>query len=335
MKQKKKRAILAGIAIFAMVAMSVPVFAAPGSRPLPGENEPFWTIFAQMDSPTDTADCMTAATSYVNSQNFSDDQKQGEMIGYTEMCTGFASMPSEMQSDMATEGVTSNLFSAPDWHHVENLYFEKNGMGKIQFTNTIDFMSYRFMTFMSIFPDTVQFNDGYISLNASMMGEMKSYGAQLTMYGLNFSQIPDIYVTDANGTMMHKATDSDVNAVSYNADTGELTFNATHFSSFKAVTKGSKVKKMKISSVEKKIIKYRAGKTFNLTVKGKNLFKKGSDVSCMMGFQQAEKIHAGRAGNRVKCTFGMDSFSSRGTFPLTITVSGQGEVTKVNAVRVK
>jgi hypothetical protein len=187
---------------------------------------------------------------------------------------------------------------------------------------------------MNQFDNMVRFDGGYISLNAAMVPDMINYGATLTMYQLGFDQQPDIYVS--NGANMRKAIEgTDVSGIVWDAAANSLTFTPGHFSSFKAVTKGSKVKKMKITSVKKKIIKYKAGKTFKLTVKGKNLFKKGSDVSCMMGFQQAEKIHAGRAGKRVKCTFGMDSFSSLGTFPLTITVSGQGEVTKVNAVRVK
>ena len=71
MKTKKKRAILASVALIAMVAMTVPVFASPSDRDLPAESEPFWTIFAAMDSPTDYEGCVAAATSYVNSQNFS------------------------------------------------------------------------------------------------------------------------------------------------------------------------------------------------------------------------------------------------------------------------
>jgi hypothetical protein len=334
--QKTRKVILAGIAAFAIVAMSMPVFAAPGDRDLPAENEPFWTIFAQMDSPTDTTDCVVAATSYVNSQDFSNEQKQGEIAGYTEMCGEFANMPSEMQSDMATEGVTSNLFAASDWHNVQNLYFEKTGMGKIQFTNTIDFMSYRFMTFMSNFREMVQFNDGYISLNAAMVTDMKYYGAQLTMLGLDFPTTPDIYVTDANGATMHLATDSDISGVAYDPITGSLTFNTSHFSAFKAVEKGSKVKAMKITKVDPKSVKYKANKsTFTVNVKGSNLYKKGTAAVCTLGFSEASKVKTVKNGKRLKCTFSMSEFSVKDYYPLAISIDGNGSVTKTNAVRIK
>jgi hypothetical protein len=334
--QKTKRAILASIALIAMVAMAMPVFAASGGGDLPGENEPFWTIFSQIAKPTDTSACVAYATMYVNSQNFSNEQKQGEIAGYTQMCNEIASMPAEMQSEMAAEGVTSNLFAAPNWHLVSGLYFEKSGMGKIEFTNTIDFMSYRFMNFMTNFQNMVQFSDGYISLNASTVTDMKYYGAQLTMYGLNFSEIPDIYVTDPNGTTMHKATDSDISAVTYNPDTGELTFNTSHFSAFKAVTKGSKVTAMKITKVTPNKIKYSAKKrSFKITVKGRGFYKKSTNTSCMMGTEQAQKVKASKNGKKVVCTFEMSSFSTLGLYPVSITVAGTGQMTKANAVRMR
>jgi hypothetical protein len=334
--KKTKKSILASIAIFAMVAMAMPVFAASGDRDLPGENSPFWEIFAQMVNPTDTNTCIATATTYVNSQNFSDEQKQGEISGYTQMCREVANMPSEMESEMAAEGVTSNLFAASDWHHVNNLFFEKAGQGKIQFTNTIDFMSYRFMTFMSDFRSMVKFDEGYISLNASMVTDMKYYGAQLTMFGLDFPTTPDIYVTDANGTTMHKATDSDISGVNYDPITGGLTFNTTHFSAFRSMAKGSRVKAMKISSVSPKSIKYNSQKnTLKFTVKGKNFYKKGSDVSCTLGFERAEKVQVARSGKKVTCTFAMSNFSTLGLYPVSIMVGSTGEVSKANAVRIR
>lgn len=333
--QKTKKSILASIAIFAMVAMSIPVFAASGDRDLPGENEPFWTIFANMDSPTDYEDCMTAVTSYVSGIQ-DERQRQGEQEGMSQMCTEFQAMPAQMELDMASEGVTSNLFAASNWHTVSGLYFQKEGMGKIQFTNTIDFMSYRFMTFMSNFQNMVQFNDGYISLNASMVTDMKYYGTQLTMLGLHFPTTPDIYVTDANGTTMHLATDSDISGVIYDPIFGTLTFNASHFSAFKAVTKGSKVTAIKITKVTPNKVKYSAKKrTFKITVKGKGLYKKGSGTSCKMGFQEAAKVKVSRNGKNAVCTFGMSSFSTLGLYTVSFTVAGQGEVTKANAVRVR
>lgn len=335
-KTKKNWVILASMVLIAMVALVAPVSASPSDRDLPAESEPFWTIFAAMTSPTDYVGCVAAVTSYVNSQNFSDEQKQGEIAGYTQMCAEFQSMPAEMQNDMASEGVTSNLFAASDWHNVENLYFEKSGKGSIQFTNTIDFMSYRFMSFMSNFQNMVQFSDGYISLNAAMVTDMKYYGTQLTMLGLDFTEAPDIYVTDANGTTMHLATDSDISGVIYDPVTGTLTFNASHFTAFKAVAQGSTVTAMRISKVTPNKVKYNSRKrSFKITVKGRGFFKRGSGTTCTLGFFQASKVKTSRNGKNAVCTFGMSDFSTLGYYPLTIAVEGQGEVTKTNAVRMR
>jgi len=187
---------------------------------------------------------------------------------------------------------------------------------------------------MNHFDNMVQFDGGYISLNAAMVPDMINYGTTFTMYQLGFDQQPDIYVS--SGSTMRKAIEgTDISGIVWDPDANSLSFTPGHFSSFRAVQQGTKMKTMKISSVKKKTIKYKAGKTFKLTVKGKNLYKKGSDVSCTLGFQQAERVHARRAGKKVKCTFGMDSFSSLGTFPLTISITGQGEVTRVNAVRIR
>jgi hypothetical protein len=337
MKAKKQKLILASVAIFAMVAMTTPVMGAE-ERELAPENDPFWTIFSQIDYPGDTADCVAAATSYVDSLGIPDEnQRNGEIGGYTQMCTEIAGLPAQLESQLAAEGVTSNLFAnTSDWHNVNNLYFEKTGLGKIQFNNTIDFMSYRFMSFMSNFQDMVQFNDGYISLNAAMMNDMRNYDAQLTMLGLDFSEMPDIYVTDANGSSMHIATGSDISGATYDSGTGTLIFNTSHFSAFKAVTKGSKVVTMKITKVTPNKIKYKAKKrSFKITVKGRSLYKRGSSTACVMGFQEASRVKTSKNGKNVVCTFGMSDFSTLGLYPVSITVSGQGQVSKANAVRVR
>ena len=297
-----------------------------------------------MTPPDDTVGCNAALSNYITAHpdEFSGPDVDQMRLEMTQMCTQVASMPEDMQSGMTSEGVETSLFDSgnTNWHAINGLYFQKSGdengapMGRISFSSTIDFMSHRFFSFMNNFDNMIRFDGGYISLNAAMVPDMINYGATLTMYQLGFDQQPDIYVS--SGANMRKAIEgTDYSDLVWNDAENSLSFTPEHFSSFKAVQQGLTVKKMKISSVQKKTIKYKAGKTFKLTVKGKNLYKKGSDASCTLGFQQAQKIHVGRAGKRVKCTFGMDSFSSLGTFPLTISIPGQGEVTRTNAVRVR
>jgi hypothetical protein len=255
--------------------------------------------------------------------------------GFGQMCTMLAQMPTEMQAGMAQDGVVSSLFSAPNWHSVSGLYFEKTGEGKIAFSQTIDFLTYRFFLFMSNFDNMIQFNNGYISLNASMVPDMINYGASLTMYGLDFDEVPDIYVS--NGTTMRMAIEgTDVSGLSYDAGTGTLIFTPGHFSSFKVVAKGSTLQTMKITKVDPKSVKYNANKsTFKVNVKGRNLYKAGTDTTCTLGFSGATKVSAKKNGKRVVCTFTMSDFSTLGYYPITLSIAGTGEVTKTNAVRMK
>jgi len=333
MKHKKRKAILASIAIFALVALAAPVSAGPGDRSLPSESDPFWDFFEVMSRPDDTATCLARVT------ELSADPNSGVDAHYSEFCYDVANMPTQMQNDMASEGASTNLFDAGDWHSISGLYFQKteNGqlMGRISFSNTIDFLTYRFFTFMNNFGNMVRFDDGYISLNSAMVGDMAHYGAQLTMYNLPFAEQPDIYVSD--GTTTRRAVEGeDITGITWDSKKRSLTFTPGHFSSFKAVTKGSRLSTMKITKVDPRNVKYKANKsTFTVNVKGRNLYKKGSDVSCTLGFSQASKVSAKKNGKRVKCTFSMSEFSTLGYYPMTISIIGTEEVTKTNAVRMK
>lgn len=334
------------MAIFAMMALAAPVRADDHQRgDLPAETDFFWDVFAQMSTPRDTSACLTALDSYITQHpgefsgpNGDASQVRSEM---SQMCTEVASMPDDMRSDMATEGVETTLFddSNSNWHHINGLYFKKyeNGvpMGKINFSHEIDFMTYDFFNFMNNFGNMVQFDDGYISLNAAMIPDMINYGTTFTMYGLDFDQTPDIYVTTPGGSTMRKANASDLSGISYNPATGELSFTPGHFSAFKAVAKGTKVKKMKISSVKKKTIKYNANQsTFTITVKGTSLYS-ASGVTCTLGFNAANVVTSNAKGKKITCQFNMSDFSVKGWYPLTVTAPGVGEVRKTNGVKIK
>ena len=344
MQTKIKKTILTSIAIFAMVAMTVPVMAQPSDHEMPAEDDMFWYIFADMATPDDYSGCVAALDDYIarypeifNTDEIRDDVRL-EMTG---ICTGVGQMRTDMQTNMTAEGVATSLFDAgnTDWHAISGLYFQKseNGapMGRISFSETIDFMSYRFFTFMNNFGNMVRFDDGYISLNAAMVPEMINYGTTFTMYGLEFDEQPDIYVS--NGQTMRKAVEgTDLSGISYDAGAGTLTFAPGHFSSFKAVEKDSKIKTMKITSVKKKSIKYKANKnSFKLTVRGRNFRQGSGEADCTLGFKQAQKIYVSKNGRHLKCTFGMSEFSVTGYYPLAVTITGVGEVTRVNAVRIR
>ena len=342
--QKARRAILASIALIAMVAMTAPAVLAEDRGEMPAESDFFWDIFAEMSTPEDHDGCVAALNTYVTAhpEEFGAGDGVSQIVSQmTEMCTQVGLMRTDMQTNMNAEGVATSLFDAgnTNWHAISGLYFQKSEdgapMGRISFSNTVDFMTYRFFTFMNNFGNMVQFNDGYISLNAAMVPEMINYGTTFTMYGLNFGQTPDIYVS--NGTIMRKAIEgTDLSGISYDVAAGTLTFTPGHFSSFKAVEKGSTLKTMKITKVDPKSVKYNANKsTFTINVKGKNLYKKGETVSCTLGFSEASRVRTVKNGKRLRCTFSMSEFSVKGYYPLAVSVGDIGQVTKTNAVRIK
>lgn len=350
---KNKLLIVAmGFLVFALCQVGT-AKASPNDHDLPSEDDLFWRVTGSMDRPDDTSACQAAIdaipvadlVAYANAHPHADDAHGGQPMpddiaaseirqGFYEMCAMIAQMPTQMQTDMASDGASSNLFAMSDWHHASGLYFQKSGKGRISFTNTLDFLSYRFFRFMNNFDTMVEMNDGYISLNAAMMDDIKTYGAQLTMYGLNLgSEQPDIYV---DGQL---AGSGDVSDITYDANAGSLTFTAKHFSSYRAVAHGAKVKKMSIRKINKKarVIRYNARKnSFRIKVTGKNLKpSSGSDLLCNLGFEQADRVSYSKNGRTAYCVFLMSNFEDKGTFPLTLSIPGQGEVTKSNAVRVR
>jgi len=317
----------------------------------PDESDIFWQTLSAMDNPNDADGCKgkiddlwesgelvaydvsnrRAQGQTVNDSELTDRSEEHRIsltAGYYNTCENFDQGFEIMRNSMEQYGKTSNIWDMTDWHNVTGLYFQSQE-GKIYFERTLDFMSYRFQIFMQEFPNLVSMQNGYISLNAAMVPELKNYGAVLTMYNLSFSSIPDIYV---DGVL---ANSSDLGAV-YDTSTGTLTFAASHFSSYKAVAKGSKQSVMKITGTNKKSIKYKANKqTFKIKVKGRSLKSAGASTTCKLGFNDAMKVSVAKKGKRVTCTFRMSDFSSLGVYPLTVSITGKGEVTRENAVRIR
>jgi len=315
----------------------------------PPEDDIFWQTFDAMRNPNDVTGCKAkidelyesgelalydvtrrrAAGQTVSDSELTDrseSHRTSLTAGYYSTCENYDEGFEIMRSSMEQYGKTSNIWDMTDWHNVNGLYFQSQD-GKIYFDRTIDFMSYRFQVFMQNLPNLMMFDNGYISLNAEMVPELKNYGAVLTMYNLDFPEMPDIYI---DGVL----SDSSSLGAVYDVAAGTLTFNASHFSSYRAVAKGSTVKTMKIKGISKKSIKYNAKKrTFKVKARGINL--KGSGVKCTLGFHDSLKAKASRKGKNVTCTFNMNGFSQTGYYPLTISVPGSGEVSRENAIRIK
>lgn len=318
----------------------------------PDESDIFWETLSAMDNPNDVVGCKGKidelwSTGELNRYDVERRRAEGQDVpdselydmseehrlsmtsGYYNTCENFDEGFEIMRSSMEQYGKTSNIWDMDDWHNVSGLYFMSAGEGRIDFERTLDFMSYRFQMFMQNLPNLLTFQNGYISLNAEMVPELANYGAVLTMYGLDFSETPDIYV---DGVL---ADSSSLGAV-YDAAAGTLTFNASHFSSYRAVAKGSNVSAMRIKWNNKRSLKYNSRKnTFKVKVKGTGLRNSSASTVCQLGFYSASRVKVSRNGKKASCTFSMRDFSATGYYPLTISIVGVGEVTRENAVRIK
>jgi len=316
----------------------------------PDEDDIFWDTLAAMDNPNDVDGCKAkidelwasgelnaydvanrrAAGQTVNDSELTDMSEEHRISmtsGYYNTCENFDQGFEIMRASMEQYGKTSNIWDMTDWHNVNGLYFLSEGEGRIYFDRTLDFMSYRFQVFMQNLPNLLSFQNGYISLNAEMVPELANYGAVLTMYGLEFSETPDIYI---DGVL---ANASDMGAV-YAA--GTLTFNASHFSSYRAVAKGSSVSAMRIKWNNPRKLKYNARKrTFKVKVKGSGFRNSSTSTTCTLGYFDATKVTVSRNGKKATCTFNMSDFSQTGYYPLTLSIDGSGSATRENAVRIR
>lgn len=204
------------------------VLATPGQNgDLPPADSEFWSVISNLKRP-DSADCVSVVDAEMESKGYPLDQ-----VPVNQICTSLATMPNSIQAGMTQGGTTTNLFDAPDWHSVQNLYFEHstNGVkdGRISFTKPIDFMSYNFMSFFMNFGTEMDMGQGILGLDATVVGGMQGYGAVLTMYNLPDYSNPEILVDGKEDT------NNVVSNLIYDRTNHTLTFDAAHFTTFKVV----------------------------------------------------------------------------------------------------
>lgn len=268
---------------------------------LPSSDNPFWSVLddPQMTSPDDS-DCVSVATAFVPADQASI------------MCDGIAQIKTGMQAGMASDGINTNLFSQADWKHIDDLYFEKPGYGKIEFTEEINFMSYSFMMFMKTFGDRMEMQKGEIALDADVVNGLRNTGAKLTMY--NAGNFNDLIIL-VNGD---EDTEGVVSGLNYNAADGTITFNAAHFTSFKASERSS-LSRPKISDVEAYIYTSKnSGKKYvKVEVEGKN-FKKNSKIT-LGGKKSISRSYS--SSKKIKATFSYNDLLKKGKKSLSVKVT--------------
>jgi hypothetical protein len=283
----------------------VKIASAETGGDLPDASSPFWTVLqdASMTSPDDT-DCDGLATTALTTGGVPD-----AAIQAASMCDGITLIKTNMQTGMATDGVTTNLFSAPDWHHVSNLYFDHPN-GKIEFTQEVDFMSRSFMVFMSEFTERMSIDQNEIGLDADIVVGLKNNAAILTMKNVSDFDIPIILVDgeEDNGGV--------ISGLTYDAVNNTIVFNAAHFTTFKAVDENS-LNKPKIDKVKAEKFTDKKGKEkIKLTLQGKR-FKNNSEVK--LGSKKAYKVTK-KSNKKIIAYFSVSDLQKLGKNKLKITV---------------
>lgn len=225
---------------------------AADSGDLPTADDPFWQVMSQINRPDDST-CTSKATTILNNAGLPGGADRADQT-----CQGIARIITSMQPALAEDGVSTNLFTSTDWHHLQNLYFEADD-GKIEFTQEIDFMTHDFMLFLQNLTSRLDMEKDEVALDADIVNGMRNSGTVITMKNASTFDDPAILVND------DEDTDGLVSGLNYDRATNTITFSALHFTSFKAVESST------VNSENPKISKVRYIKTF--TDKGKEKIK--------------------------------------------------------------
>ncbi len=255
--------------MFVFIALSANSIVSAAGNPLPERDNPIWNIMKNMKNPTDS-NCSSLAATELATTLYS-----GREI---EFCLGIAQI-SEMEKSLDENDIVTNLFKKDDWRNITGLYFEDEEFGKIEFTKPINFMSYDFLTFLSTFTDRFSMDRGEIGLNADIVGGLYGYGAMLTMYGAGNFEDPEILI---DGKKDKKGV---VSGLTYDPKTKNITFNAAHFTTFKAVESAQKASIKKVEA--KKYVKLNGKKRIKIVMSGKDF---DSKAKVKIGTKSAHKI---------------------------------------------
>lgn len=149
----------------------------------------------------------------------------------------------DIVTQMGLGGVTTNLGDFTDYTHVTGLYFEKTGKGRITFASEMNFTNQDALSWMENLDSKINMNTaGTITLDADLIKNLMSTQATLTMYSLTLND-PEILVDGAADT------GGVVSGLSYNKSTGQLSFTAAHFTTFKAQDKTTSSSSSSLNSI--------------------------------------------------------------------------------------
>ncbi|MEI6691075.1 MAG: GLUG motif-containing protein [bacterium] len=139
----------------------------------------------------------------------------------------------QVDTELETGGITSNIGEILDHTSSIDLYFEKPDYGKVQFAATLDLTDPTVIAWLQELGTKLNLSiNGQISLDADTIKDLINTQAILTMYNITLND-PKILVDGADDNF------GVVTNLVYDPITHTLTFNAAHFTTFKAVEKTS------------------------------------------------------------------------------------------------
>jgi hypothetical protein len=254
----------------------MPLGVKAAGEELPAVGDPFWDVMAQINRPDDST-CTAKATAILETNNI-----PGGAQRATATCAGIAGIVTDMQSDLNREGVSTNLFSETNWHHVDNLYFDQSN-GRIEFTNEVDFMSRSFMLLLSNMVTRLDFSQNETTFDADIVGGMRDAGSVVTMRNVSDFSSPEILVDgagDAGGV---------VSGMTYNQNANTIVFNAAHFTTFKAVEGGDSSDAPRITKISTtKLVSKNGKERIRVSIEGKRFDKK---MEVKLGSVEAYSVH--------------------------------------------
>ncbi len=183
-------------------------------------------------------------------------------------------------------GETTDFSAIPDLNKAANIVLDKVQYGKIDFGSNVINLS------GSLDLDKyVAIDNNIVGIDTSIIPQLNK-SAKITMRGLGFSNMPILYYSDGFGASSGRICTADIcSNPSYNAATGTLTFDASHFSTFWTVKNSTS--KLKISEVDVEVDSddsnnlhdkdkigddAKPGSTLVFSIKLKNLFTKAEGI---------------------------------------------------------
>lgn len=328
-KKSVLKKIAVGLLVLGLLAVPMPERNAKAlvtedsleGDPMSNENHFIWDLMEDMQTPDDP-DCPSLASAALAGTAGMDAAQISQVAAMA--CNGLSQMRTSMESGMGegSDSVETNLFDETNWHSVEDLYFQHmtNGVadGRIAFSVPIDFMSYAFMSFMTSFGENMETSEGYISLDADVVGGFANYGASLTMYNVPEFESPIILV---DGEV---DTDGVVSNLAYDRDANTITFSAAHFTEFEVAEEsevGDTVPEIDVVKAKKYYSPVSKKWFVRMIVKGDE-YDRDTDVT--LGKTDARKVKY-KSKTRVVATFALSKLAKSGKDEFIIRVKNGSE----------